>query len=137
MAWSGDIYIENSVGLPKGLQFVTPREGGLLWTDNMVMPLGAQHPVDAMTLMDFVYQPRIAATIAEWVAYITPVEVARDVILQDADAAKTPQPRRRFVRSPTAPSCSCRSRRPRPCTATGSSRPTKSSRAGMRRSVGS
>ena len=90
MAWSGDIYIENSVGLPKGLQFVTPREGGLLWTDNMVMPLGAQHPVDAMTLMDFVYQPRIAATIAEWVAYITPVEVARDVILQDADAAKNP-----------------------------------------------
>jgi spermidine/putrescine transport system substrate-binding protein len=90
MAWSGDVYIENSVGLPKGLQFAAPREGGLLWTDNMVMPIGAQHPVDAMTLMDFVYDPVIAAMITEWVAYITPVPSARDVILQDASNAKNP-----------------------------------------------
>ena len=90
MAWSGDVYIENSVGLPKGLQFASPREGCLLWTDNMVMPVGAQHPVDAITMMDFVYDPKIAAMIAEWVAYITPVDAARDVILQDAATAKNP-----------------------------------------------
>jgi spermidine/putrescine transport system substrate-binding protein len=90
MAWSGDIYIENSVGLPKGLQFAAPREGGLLWTDNMVMPVGAQHPVDAIKMMDFVYDPEIAAMIAEWVAYITPVTDAKAVILQDAADAKNP-----------------------------------------------
>jgi spermidine/putrescine transport system substrate-binding protein len=38
--------------------------------------------------MDFVYKPEIAAMIAEYVNYITPVPAAKDVILKDADAAK-------------------------------------------------
>jgi spermidine/putrescine transport system substrate-binding protein len=86
MAWSGDIYQENALGTPKGLQFSTPTDGGLLWTDNMVIPVGAQHPVDAITLMDYVYEPQVAAEITEWVAYITPVPSAKDQILADADA---------------------------------------------------
>ena len=90
MAWSGDIYQENALGVPEGLQFATPHDGALLWTDNMVIPVGAQHPVDAITLMDFVYRPEIAAMITEWVAYITPVPAASQTILADADAAKNP-----------------------------------------------
>ena len=90
MAWSGDIYQENAIGAPEGLQFATPHDGGLLWTDNMVIPAGALHPVDAITLMDFVYQPAIAALITEFVAYVTPVPEARNQILADADAAPEP-----------------------------------------------
>ena len=40
MAWSGDIYQENAVGAPKGLQFATPNDGGLIWTDNVVILVG-------------------------------------------------------------------------------------------------
>jgi spermidine/putrescine transport system substrate-binding protein len=87
MAWSGDIYQVNAIGSPEGLQFAVPSEGGLLWTDNMVIPRGAQHPSDALKLMDFVYRDDIAAMIAEWVNYITPVPAAREVILRDAAAA--------------------------------------------------
>ena len=90
MAWSGDIYQENAIGAPEGLQFATPHDGGLLWTDNMVIPAGALHPVDAITLMDFVYQPAIAALITEFVAYVTPVPEARNQILADADATAEP-----------------------------------------------
>jgi spermidine/putrescine transport system substrate-binding protein len=89
MAWSGDIYQENALGTPKGLQFAIPSDGGLIWTDNMVMPIGAQHPVDAITLMDYVYRPDVAAQIAEWVAYITPV-TCQQQILDDANAAVNP-----------------------------------------------
>lgn len=85
MGWSGDIYQENTIGAPEGLQFATPSDGGLLWTDNMVIPARAQHPVDAMTLMDFVYDPQIAALITEYVAYVTPVPSARDWIVSDAN----------------------------------------------------
>jgi spermidine/putrescine transport system substrate-binding protein len=84
IAWSGDIYQENALGAPKGLQFSTPSDGGLIWTDNMVIPVGAEHPVDAITLMDYVYQPQVAAEITEWVAYITPCPSCQDQILADA-----------------------------------------------------
>jgi len=87
MAWSGDIYQEQASGRASGLKFVAPPNSALLWTDNMVIPKGAQHPVDAMRLMDFVYRPDIAAMIAEWVAYISPVPSARDSVLQDAQSA--------------------------------------------------
>lgn len=85
MAWSGDIFQENAIGAPEGLQFVIPEEGALLWTDAMVVPKRALHPVDAITLMDYVYRPEIAAMIAAWVNYVTPVPEAKDELLRMAD----------------------------------------------------
>jgi len=49
------------------------------------VPKHAQHPADAIALMDFVFDPEIAATIAAWVNYITPVPQAQDVLLARAD----------------------------------------------------
>ena len=54
----------------------------------MCIPLGASHPLDAITYMNWVYQPRIAATMAEYIEYITPVPGAQQFIQQDAAAAK-------------------------------------------------
>jgi spermidine/putrescine transport system substrate-binding protein len=54
----------------------------------MCIPKGAKHPVDAMTFMDFVYQPKIAAMLAEAINYITPVTDAQQAIRQDAQQAK-------------------------------------------------
>ena len=85
MAWSGDIFQANASGA--NLKFVVPEEGGVLWTDNMCIPQHAAHPVDAMTYMDFVYQPEIAAMLAEYINYITPVPGAQAIIQQDAAKA--------------------------------------------------
>jgi spermidine/putrescine transport system substrate-binding protein len=70
-AWSGDIFQAQREG--HELEFVVPEEGGLFWTDNMVIPAHAEHPLDALTFMDFVYQPRVAEMITADVGYITPV----------------------------------------------------------------
>ncbi|HEX3508643.1 MAG TPA: spermidine/putrescine ABC transporter substrate-binding protein [Candidatus Dormibacteraeota bacterium] len=88
MAWSGDIFQANLSAGNNNLKFVIPNEGGVIWTDNMCIPLGASHPLDAITYMNWVYQPRIAATMAEYIEYITPVPSAQDFIKQDAAAAK-------------------------------------------------
>jgi spermidine/putrescine transport system substrate-binding protein len=88
MAWSGDIFQANLSAGNNNLKFVIPDEGGVIWTDNMCIPLGAAHPLDAITYMNWVYQPRIAATMAEYIEYITPVPGAQDYIKQDAAAAK-------------------------------------------------
>jgi spermidine/putrescine transport system substrate-binding protein len=85
MAWSGDVF-QLQQDTPE-LRFAIPKEGGILATDNMCIPQKAQHPVDAITMMDFVYQPRIAEMIAEWVWYVTPVPAAREVMLRKAQKA--------------------------------------------------
>jgi spermidine/putrescine transport system substrate-binding protein len=85
MAWSGDIFQLNASGDPNGIQFVVPEEGALLWTDAMCVPKHAEHPADAIKLMDFVYRPDIAAMIAAYVNYITPVPAAQDELLRMAD----------------------------------------------------
>ena len=88
MAWSGDVF-QLQFDNPD-LQFVVPEEGGILWTDNMAIPKGAAHPNAALAMMDFVYDPEVAAQITEWVNYITPVPGAKEIILQhvaDAEAA--------------------------------------------------
>lgn len=85
MAWSGDVF-QLQFDNPD-LQFVVPDEGGILWTDNMAIPKGAQHPNAALAMMDYLYDPDSAAQVAEWVNYITPVPGAQEIILQHADEA--------------------------------------------------
>ena len=86
MAWSGDVF-QLQFDNPD-LQFVVPEEGGILWTDNMVIPKGAQHPNAALAMMDYVYDPEVAAQIAEYVNYITAVPGAPEIITQHADDAE-------------------------------------------------
>lgn len=85
MAWSGDVF-QLQFDNPD-LQFVVPEEGAILWTDNMAIPKGAQHPNAALAMMDYLYDPENAAQVAEWVNYITPVPGAKEIILQHADEA--------------------------------------------------
>jgi spermidine/putrescine transport system substrate-binding protein len=83
-AWSGDIFQANASGYPH-LKFVVPKEGVMHWTDNMAIPLYAKHPVDALAWMNFYYQPKIAAEVADWVNYLCPVPAAKPVIAKQLD----------------------------------------------------
>ena len=86
MAYSGDIYQLQQSGSPD-LRFVVPREGAVLWNDNMCIPAHAKHPLDALTYMDYVYRPEVAGKLAESINYITPVPAAKQQIEKDAAAA--------------------------------------------------
>jgi spermidine/putrescine transport system substrate-binding protein len=54
----------------------------MFWTDSMMIPVGAENPLDALTYMDFVYQPKIAAELANYIWYITPVPAAKPLVAQ-------------------------------------------------------
>jgi spermidine/putrescine transport system substrate-binding protein len=86
MAWSGDIFQEDLSGSTR-LEFVVPDDGAIIWTDCMCIPQAAQHPLDAITLMDYVYRPDVAATIAAGAQYITPVPGSRAILEQRAAEA--------------------------------------------------
>lgn len=85
-AWSGDVFQSMQIGYPE-LRFIVPEEGAMLWTDSLMIPRGAAHPADALAYMDFVYRPEIAAMIADWVQYISPVPAARQIIADRYDDA--------------------------------------------------
>jgi spermidine/putrescine transport system substrate-binding protein len=86
MAYSGDIFILNNSGAPD-IKFVVPKEGAVLWQDNMAIPKGAKHPLDAITYMDYVYRPDVATTLTEYIAYITPVPSVKEQLQAKAGKA--------------------------------------------------
>ena len=75
VAWSGDL-VQLQLDNPK-LRFVIPDEGGMIWTDNMLIPTGGD-VFTASTFMNYVYDPKIAAQIAAYVNYISPVNGAKE-----------------------------------------------------------
>jgi spermidine/putrescine transport system substrate-binding protein len=86
MAWSGDVFALQQDN--PNLRFIIPEEGAMRWTDNMCIPITAEHPTDAHEFMNFVYEPRVAANITEWVWYESPVQQVPEVIQQDAAEEK-------------------------------------------------
>ena len=77
-AWSGDI---PQLGDPK-FKWVAPEEGFSLWSDNMLVPNLATHKANAEALMDFYYQPQVAAQLAAWNYYFCPVTGAEEHIAE-------------------------------------------------------
>jgi len=72
IGWSGDA-VQLQADNPN-IEFRMPEEGCSLWSDNMVIPVGAPNPTAAEAWMNYVYVPQNQAKIAEYVNYVTPVE---------------------------------------------------------------
>ena len=81
LAYSGDL-IQLQSDNPD-LRFAYPEEGAMLLTDNMMMPAKVEHPYAAETMMNYVYEPEVAAKIAAYVNYITPVKGVKEVLAED------------------------------------------------------
>lgn len=89
MAWSGDM-VQALLDKPT-LKFTVADEGGMLWTDNVLIPKAAKNSYTAQVMIDFCYRPAIAAQIAAYVNYISPVKGAAEVLLaEDPDIANNP-----------------------------------------------
>jgi len=87
--WSGDA-VQLKADNPN-IDFVLPDTGGMLWTDNMQIPVGAPHAYTAEKFIDFIYQPEIEAPIEAYVNYICPVEGTKEVIAKtDEKLASNP-----------------------------------------------
>ena len=85
VAWSGDV-VQLLADNPK-LKWAIPQDGGMIWTDNMFIPTGGSVPT-ASTYMNSVYDPVVAAKIAAYVNYVTPVKGAKEELAKtDPDTA--------------------------------------------------
>jgi len=87
VAWTGDV-VQLKADNP-GLDYALPKAGGLIWSDNFVIPILTPHKRNAEKLIDFYFRPEIAAQVADYINYITPVVGAKEVLMKDdPDVAK-------------------------------------------------
>ncbi|WP_327593405.1 spermidine/putrescine ABC transporter substrate-binding protein [Streptomyces chartreusis] len=82
-AYSGDV-IQLQADDPD-IRFVVPEEGAELWSESLMVPNLARHKANAERLIDFYYEPEVAAELATWVNYVCPVPAARDVLASAKD----------------------------------------------------
>jgi spermidine/putrescine transport system substrate-binding protein len=79
IVWSGDVTLMNLNAGYERYKFALPSSGGTIWTDTFVVPMGSPRKKNAETLMNYYYEPAVAAELAAWVNYITPVVGAQEV----------------------------------------------------------
>ena len=86
IGWSGDV-----LALGRKFGFSLPESGGMIWADNMLIPSVATHKANAERLMNYYYDPMVAARLAAWVQYVCPVEGAQEAMAEiDPDLVDDP-----------------------------------------------
>jgi len=89
LAWTGDV-VQLQADNPK-LGYALPSTGHMIWSDNFVIPNQAQHKKNAELLIDYYYDPKVMAQVADWVNYIPPVKGTKDALTaEDPDVADNP-----------------------------------------------
>ncbi len=75
-AWSGDIANSGD----ENLVWIPPEEGIMIWADNMLVPNLATHQANAEELINYYYEPEVAAKLAAYNSYICPVKGAQQAM---------------------------------------------------------
>jgi spermidine/putrescine transport system substrate-binding protein len=89
LAYSGDLVQLQSDN--PDLKFVYPEEGAMTFTDNMMIPAKAEHVYAAEAMMNYLYEPEVAAKLAIYVNYLSPVKGVKEIVDKtDPDIANNP-----------------------------------------------
>jgi spermidine/putrescine transport system substrate-binding protein len=86
-AWSGDV-AQITKDNPD-VRFAVPDTGGMLWSDNFMIPIGTDKADLATEWINFFYDPKNAAVLTAEIQYVSPVTgVAEQLTAMGGDAAK-------------------------------------------------
>lgn len=78
IAWSGDTVQLNLSAETEKYGFFIPESGTTISADCFVTPMGATHKRNVEELINYYYDPKVAAELAAWVNYVTPVVGAQE-----------------------------------------------------------
>jgi len=89
LAWSGDI--QGLAADNPDLRWIAPKEGAMLYSDNMLIPKTSEHPELAAAWMNYVYDPAHSAQIVTAAPYISAVKGAGEALEKiNPELAKSP-----------------------------------------------
>lgn len=90
IGWSGDLFQLASENDGK-FDFAVPESGGMLWSDNLLIPSTSKNKANAEKVINNYYDPAVAAEVAAYVNYICPVKGAQAEMEKiDPNLAKSP-----------------------------------------------
>jgi spermidine/putrescine transport system substrate-binding protein len=78
LAYSGDM-VQLQADNPN-LRFTYADEGCITFTDNLMLPEKVAHPYAAEVMMNYLYEPDIAAKLCAYINYISPVDGIRPLL---------------------------------------------------------
>ena len=76
IGWSGDMFQLKAESEGK-FDFALPEEGGIIANDNLMIPVTATNNAAVEKLINYYYDPAVAAKVAAFVNYVCPVEGAQ------------------------------------------------------------
>ena len=76
IGWSGDVFQLASENDGK-FEFAIPESGGMLWSDNLLIPSTSTNKANAEKVINNYYDPAVAEEVAAYVTYICPVKGAQ------------------------------------------------------------
>ncbi|MEV6685823.1 spermidine/putrescine ABC transporter substrate-binding protein [Streptomyces sp. NPDC051130] len=76
LAWAGDV-IQLQAGNPD-IKYAIPAAGYLTSSDNLLVPAHARHKTNAEKLIDYYYEPAVAAQLAAFISYVCPVDGVKE-----------------------------------------------------------
>ncbi|WP_070010683.1 ABC transporter substrate-binding protein [Streptomyces abyssalis] len=89
LAWAGDV-VQLKLDNPD-IEFAIPESGYRFATDDLLVPAKARHRANAEELINYYYDPKVAAELTAWVNYICPVSGAKAEMEKiDKDLAEDP-----------------------------------------------
>lgn len=89
LAWAGDV-VQLSAGNPD-VRFHIPDSGYVTSSDNLLVPNKARHKANAEKLIDYYYEPPVAAELAAWINFVCPVDGVKPELEKiDKDVADNP-----------------------------------------------
>lgn len=86
LAWSGDV-AQITLSNPD-VRFAVPDSGGMLWSDNFMIPYTSDKPDVASEFVNYFYDPKNAANLTADIQFISPVDgVPAELTAMGGDAA--------------------------------------------------
>ncbi|HEX6289447.1 MAG TPA: extracellular solute-binding protein [Herpetosiphonaceae bacterium] len=80
-AWNGAAALARSEN--PDIQWIVPKEGGVIWQDNLAIPADAPEPYTAHVFINNVLDGKIGARITDFTYYLTPNKAAEPLVSED------------------------------------------------------
>ncbi len=82
--WSGGFFLSfDEADAWEEYGYFIPKEGGVVWTDNLSVPVTAEHPCSAHAMINFLLDAENGAQLTNWTFYGSPNEAAEAYILPE------------------------------------------------------